>query len=105
MFSLSGGHEATIPGGIVRAELGRARQEGRFTGQAAAAASTLGRALEFGRNLLIGPYGSRGAVPGPAIGIQPGIDRGRQSLVHPAAIGLRGTLIDRRAQETAPSGS
>ncbi len=71
----------------------------------AAAASTLGRALEFGRNLLIGPHGSRGAVPGPAIGIQPGIDGGRQSLVHPAAIGLRGTLIDRRAQETAPSGS
>lgn len=49
-----------------------------------------------------GPTVARGAVPGPAIGIQPGIDRGRQSLVHPAAIGLRGTLIDRRAHQRVP---
>ena len=63
-------------------ELGGALQERGRRGDAAASLRTAGRAFELGGDLLIGPRGSAGAVPGPPVRVGLGDGGLGQRAVH-----------------------
>ena len=80
-------------------QLCRTLQERRGCRQPAARLRPVGRALQRGREILIGPAGSLRAVPRRAIRVCLGIGRLSQRAVGRLPVGQRRSAIDRRAHE------
>ena len=85
-LGLSGGERSRSPAGGVGSELGRPLQERGRGRDAAAALCAVGRALELVGHRLVGPRGSVGAMPRPAIGIDLRIGRLGQRTMHALAV-------------------
>ena len=85
--------------GRIDRQVGRPPQERGRGGEPAAGLRPARRALELGRDVLVGPARGLRAVPGAAIRLERGIGHVRQRAVHALALEVRGRPVDRRAHE------
>jgi len=83
----------------VRRQRRGALEERGGGGQAAPRLGQVGRPLEFGGYILVGPRRGLGPVPGTAIRVRLRIGGLRQGAVHQLPVAERGGLVGRRANQ------
>jgi hypothetical protein len=94
-----GGQRPRRPASRVGRQPGGLLEKGGGCGEAPSCLRPSRRALELDGDVLVGPRGGVGAVPGAAIGIDVGVGRLGQRSVRAAAIRRRRRPIDRRAHQ------